>query len=145
MEKWKIYSHPKNISSNQLFSNFISKTVVLTKFLLKNSESKIPFFPQCTLWKFTKFVSTIFILHDFSNFPWNQHSNGLCSKIGFTNPQFSSFWRKNAQESLIISKSWGSKVLELIETSDNNGKWSKLLAFEICKVQPSYMKCLLYQ
>ena len=47
VEKWKIYSHQKNISSNQLFSNFISKTVVLTKFLPKKRESKIPVFPQC--------------------------------------------------------------------------------------------------
>ena len=45
--KMKNLLSPKNISSNQLFSNFISKTVVLTKFLPKKCESKIPFFPQC--------------------------------------------------------------------------------------------------
>ena len=42
VEKWKIYSHPKNISSNQLFSNFFSKTVTITKILPKLRESKFP-------------------------------------------------------------------------------------------------------
>ena len=36
--KWKIYSHRENISSNQLFSNFFSKTIALTKFLLKSAK-----------------------------------------------------------------------------------------------------------
>ena len=39
VEKWKIWSHWKNISSNQLFSDlFISRTVAFTKFLLKKCE-----------------------------------------------------------------------------------------------------------
>ena len=33
-------SHRKNISSNHLFSNFFSKSVTFTQFLLKKSESK---------------------------------------------------------------------------------------------------------
>ena len=32
VEKWEIYSHRKNISSNQLFSNFFSKNVAFTNF-----------------------------------------------------------------------------------------------------------------
>ena len=38
--KWKIHSHQKKISSNQLFSNFFSKNVAFTKFLPKKCESK---------------------------------------------------------------------------------------------------------
>ena len=41
VKKRKIYSHWKNISSNQLFSNSISKTVGFTKFLPKICESKL--------------------------------------------------------------------------------------------------------
>ena len=33
---------PKKISSNQLFSDFFSKSVTFTKFLPKMSESKFP-------------------------------------------------------------------------------------------------------
>ena len=40
VEKWKIYCHWKKISSNQLFSNFFSKNVIFTKFLLKICGSK---------------------------------------------------------------------------------------------------------
>ena len=40
VEKWKIYSHWKNISSNQLFSDFVSKNVIFTEFLPKKCESK---------------------------------------------------------------------------------------------------------
>ena len=39
----------KKISSNQLFSNFFSKTVTFTKFLPKMHESKFPEFPHCAL------------------------------------------------------------------------------------------------
>ena len=38
----EIYSHRKNISSNHLFSDFFSRNVTFTKFLLKESESKFP-------------------------------------------------------------------------------------------------------
>ena len=37
LEKWKIYSHGKNISSNQLFS----KNVIFTKFLQKMYEMRV--------------------------------------------------------------------------------------------------------
>ena len=40
--KMKHYSHRKNNSSNQLFSNFFSKTVALAKILPKMRESKFP-------------------------------------------------------------------------------------------------------
>ena len=43
--KWKIYSHPKNISPNQLFSNFVSKTVNFTNILPKKVRVKFSFFP----------------------------------------------------------------------------------------------------
>ena len=62
VEKWKIYSHPKNISSNQLLSNFISKTVVLTKFLPKKRESKIPFFHSVHFWTNKNSVKATFLL-----------------------------------------------------------------------------------
>ena len=38
VENIEIYSHRKN-SSNQLFSNFVSKSIVFTKFLPKKRES----------------------------------------------------------------------------------------------------------
>ena len=47
VEKWKIYSHWKNISSNQLFSDFVSKNVIFTEFLPKKCESKFLQSPQC--------------------------------------------------------------------------------------------------
>ena len=47
VEKRKIWSHQKNISSNQLFSNFFSKTIVFTKFLLRNCEREFLKFPHC--------------------------------------------------------------------------------------------------
>ena len=37
----------KNVSSNQLFSDFFSKFVVFTKFLPKKRESKFLLFPHC--------------------------------------------------------------------------------------------------
>ena len=45
----KNYSHPKSISSNQLFINYSSKNVVLMKFLPKRRESKFPACPQFAL------------------------------------------------------------------------------------------------
>ena len=42
VEKREILSHQKNISSNQLFSKFISKNVVFTQFLPKKYKSKFP-------------------------------------------------------------------------------------------------------
>ena len=95
-----------------------------------NSPNSLAPFLYCAILKIFREIGTVMV---------------YVLKIGCSNPQFLSICRKSAQESLIISKFWGSKVLELIETSDNNGKWSKLLAFEICKVQPSFMKLLLYQ
>ena len=47
VEKRKILSHRKNISSNQLFSNLSSKTVTFTKNLIKMRESKFPELPHC--------------------------------------------------------------------------------------------------
>ena len=45
--KWKIYSHRKNISSNHLFTNFLSKNIAFTKVLPKMHESKFPKLPHC--------------------------------------------------------------------------------------------------
>ena len=53
VEKRKIYSHRKIFSSNQLFSNFVSKIVTFTKFLSKKSESEFPYFPHRVLIIFT--------------------------------------------------------------------------------------------
>ena len=47
VEILKIYSHRKLFSSNQLFSNFFSKTVTYTKFLPKIRESELLYFPHC--------------------------------------------------------------------------------------------------
>ena len=41
VEKREIYSHRKNISSNQLFRDFFSKCVAFTKFLPYRSESTV--------------------------------------------------------------------------------------------------------
>ena len=45
--KMKNLVSPKNISSNQLFSNFYSKNVTFTKFLPKMCETKSQQFPHC--------------------------------------------------------------------------------------------------
>ena len=45
--KMKNILSPKNISSNQLFSNFFGKNVAFTKFLPKKSESKFLKLPHC--------------------------------------------------------------------------------------------------
>ena len=59
--KWKIYSHLKNISSNQLFSNFFSKTITFTKFLSK-MRVRVNFrnYPtvKCALWSVEKYNET---------------------------------------------------------------------------------------
>ena len=47
VEKWKIYSHNNFFSSNQLFSDFFSKTVAFTKFLPKKCEREFLQFPHC--------------------------------------------------------------------------------------------------
>ena len=61
VEKWKIYSHWRKISSNQLFSNFFSKTVTFTKFLSKKCEREFLVFPHSlTVWKLHKFSLTLF-------------------------------------------------------------------------------------
>ena len=50
VEKQEILYHWKKISSNQLFSNFYSKTNAFTKFLRKKSEREFMQFPYCALW-----------------------------------------------------------------------------------------------
>ena len=47
VEKREILSHWKKISSNQLFSNFFSKTIAFTKFLRKKCEREFLQFPHC--------------------------------------------------------------------------------------------------
>ena len=49
VEKWEILSHWKCFSSNQLFSNFFSKTIAFTKFLRKKCEREFLQFPHCAL------------------------------------------------------------------------------------------------
>ena len=56
-------THREKSPSNQLFSNFFSKTVTFTKFLLKEFESKFPEFLHTvthmhTVWKNEKFSLT---------------------------------------------------------------------------------------
>ena len=65
VEKWKIYSHLENISSNQLFSDFFCKNIAYTKFLQKRCESKFLNFHTVngrnfchTVWKY-KNISAI--------------------------------------------------------------------------------------
>ena len=56
VEKREILSHQKNISQNQLFSNFSSKTVDFTKFLSKLFEREFLQFPHTlcsSVWKNT--------------------------------------------------------------------------------------------
>ena len=56
VEIFEIYSYlPKNISSNQLFNNLFSKTVIFTKFFSKNSWERIPpVIHRAAVWNFTK-------------------------------------------------------------------------------------------
>ena len=61
MEKWKIYYHWKNISSNQLFSDFVSKNIVFTKFLPKKCESEFLQIPQCA-YQIVKLVQLLTVL-----------------------------------------------------------------------------------
>ena len=51
--KTKNLVSPKNISSNQLFSNFFSKNATFTKFLPKMCETKSQQFPHCTVREFS--------------------------------------------------------------------------------------------
>ena len=53
VEKREILSHRKNILWNQLFSNFSSKSIVFTKFLLKMGY-------QCHSVEISKFLSLRF-------------------------------------------------------------------------------------
>ena len=59
VEKWEILSHWKFFSSNQLFSNFFSKTIAFTKFLRKKCEREFLQFPHCAqyVWKDKKLLS----------------------------------------------------------------------------------------
>ena len=57
VEKWKICSHRKNISSNQLFGDFFSKNVAFTKFLPKKCERE---YPQCSVEKTRNCLSHFF-------------------------------------------------------------------------------------
>ena len=55
---WKLQKFTvteKKISSNQLFSNFSSKNVIVTKFLTKKSDSIFPEFPHCDNYAHTLF------------------------------------------------------------------------------------------
>ena len=47
VEITEILSHRKNISWNQVFSNFFSKDVDFTKFLLRKCEREFSYFPHC--------------------------------------------------------------------------------------------------
>ena len=58
VEKRKIWSHQKNISSNQLFSNFFSKSITFTEFLPKMCETKSRQFPHCV----GCMIATFFVL-----------------------------------------------------------------------------------
>ena len=65
VEKQEIISHRKNISWNQLSSNFVSKNVGFTKFLSKKSERE----HSVEKW------------HIYSLSPKNISSNHLCSNL----------------------------------------------------------------
>ena len=59
-----IFLSPRNISSNQLFSNIFSITVTFTKFLPKMREKEIPIISTLcflnTMWKLWNFSLTLF-------------------------------------------------------------------------------------
>ena len=46
----KFFLTEKKISSNQLFSNFFSKTIAFTKFLRQMCEREFLQFPHCGMW-----------------------------------------------------------------------------------------------
>ena len=70
LEKREILSRWKKISSNQLFSNFISKSIAFTKFLQKKCERDFLQFPHCALWNYRNSLSMKKISSNqlFSNF-----------------------------------------------------------------------------
>ena len=85
VEKWKIYSDRKNISSNQLFSNFFTRNFTFTKYLTE--KSKLAFSVTPTGNFFRQFISLVLsysILYEkyliilmpnsvaLTNFSWNQ-------------------------------------------------------------------------
>ena len=67
VEKWKIYSHWENISSNQLFSDFFSKNVAFTKILPKSTRSAV-----CAVWSHV----TLNCPH-MNNSQWNSRFSSL--------------------------------------------------------------------
>ena len=95
--KWKIYSHQKNISSNQLFSKFFSKNVAFTKFVPKKCESKFSFLPHCTatLWSLRNFCITWELFREI-----NFIINYLLKKL-FSRKCFKKSWYKNFVNSTV--------------------------------------------
>ena len=76
VEIW-FYSHQKNISSNQLFSNLFSKTVTFTKFLPKMHE-RIPVISTLCILSF----HTVWVRFDFSTLEiWEFCSHAIQAKI----------------------------------------------------------------
>ena len=59
VEKWKIYSDRKNISSNQLFSNFFTRNFTFTKYLTE--KSKLAFSVTPTGNFFRQFISLVIL------------------------------------------------------------------------------------
>ena len=62
---------PKNISSNQLFSDFFRKNVTLTKFLPKPCETKTRQFPHCVIVIWQIFSLVLLIFREITHFETN--------------------------------------------------------------------------
>ena len=83
----------KKISSNQQFSDFFSKTIAFTEFLLKNGGSQIPVFPHCAVHSVEKRE----ILSHWKEISSNQlFSNFFSKTIAFTN-----FLRKKCEREFL--------------------------------------------
>ena len=84
----------KKKSSNQLFSNFFSKTITFTKFLLKNSDIRVNFrnFP------------TVFSTHSV-NLHWSiAHLISRIYSCNYKRPKQRSIFQKNVKATIIVPK-----------------------------------------
>ena len=88
----KIFSRLKNISWNQVFSNYFSKYIAFTKFLSKKCESKFLQFPHC-----------VTLLNNWSD-PCMILWSKFLKKTSFNS--FSQTWNSTLAELRLKDKNW---------------------------------------
>ena len=108
--KWKIYYHPKNISSNQLFSNFFSKTLLSQNFS-----------PKCVRLNRSSSRSKIRRFHEKNRQIEDSFAESLFWRVFFCENEFSflreSFWRIFLHYCIVFTKNrlfWHQEIPRLI-------------------------------